>query len=97
MPTGLGIGARAFAAGDVDLEGRVSVVALVTDLTVVSVCGVTTAVAVAGQSVTRVSVTVALARLKSVSVFFNVRPSDFAFASRLKSDIPKDALILTYT
>lgn len=64
VPACLGIRAGAFSAGDVDLQGGVTVVAFQADFTVGAVGGIAAAVTVAGQCVTGVSVAVTLTRLK---------------------------------
>ena len=64
VPACLGVRAGAFSARDVDLQGRVSVIPFQADFAVDAVGGVAAAVAVAGQRVAGVGVTVTLARLK---------------------------------
>ncbi len=68
VPAGLSIRAGAFSAGDVDLQGGVTVVAFQADFTVGAVRGIAAAVTVAGQCVTGVSVAVTLARLKKKKI-----------------------------
>ena len=60
----LGVGARALSAGYVDLQGRVSVVAVQADLAVRPVGGVSAGVAVAGKGIAGVSMAVTFAWLK---------------------------------